>query len=122
MLDVHKQTIESSSLIDYKIWCFHGKDEFIWTCFNRSSHGVETGCYDQDWNYHPEWSTYTHHYKKAIQLLPKPKSLHNLIEIAEVLSNVFPDVRVDFYEVDGKPYFGEITYSSVGGYMTFFYS
>ena len=46
MLDVSKQPIVSSSLIDYKIWCFEGKPECVWACYNRKKGSVEVATYD----------------------------------------------------------------------------
>ena len=40
-----------------------------------------------------------------------------MLRIAELLSNGFPQVRVDLYEVNGNPYFGEMTFTSAGGRM-----
>ena len=38
-----------------------------------------------------------------------------MIQLAEKLSKGFPELRVDFYEVDGHPYFGEFTFFDSGG-------
>lgn len=54
------------------------------------------------------------------KLLPTPVSLNRMIEIAEVLSAGFPEVRVDLYEVGGNPYFGELTFTSNGGFNSFY--
>lgn len=48
-----------------------------------------------------------------------------MIEIAEKLSQGFPELRVDLYNLDpenenGKIYFGELTFTSLGGLMNFF--
>lgn len=43
-----------------------------------------------------------------------------MIKISEMLSKDFPQVRIDFYEVDGKLYFGEMTFTSNSGTITFF--
>ena len=120
LLDIKKQPIESNSLIDYKIWCFSGKPECIWACYNRNPRTVEVGLYDLQWNYHPEKSIFTSHYQKSRNVLPKPKTLDRMLEIATILSDKFPEVRVDLYEVDGKVYFGEMTFTSQGGYMEFY--
>lgn len=120
LLEVNKQVIETSSLIDYKIWCFNGIPESIWACYNRTHDSVEVATYDLEWNFHPEYSVFTKHYIRAKQLLPKPKSLQQMLEIAAKLSAGFPQVRVDLYEVDGKPYFGEMTFSSNYGMMDFY--
>ncbi len=120
LLDVTKQPIKTSSLIDYKIWCFDGNPECVWACYNRTKESVEVATYDLDWNCHPEYSVYTEHYIKAQQLLPRPKSLDLMLQMASALSQGFPQVRVDLYEVDGKPYFGEMTFTSLLGFMNFY--
>lgn len=122
LLDINKQPIKSSSLIDYKIWCINGKPEFVWTCQNRTKVSLDVAAYDLDWNYHPEWSNFTDHYKRAEKMIPKPKTLERMIEIAEKLSDGFPQVRIDLYEVDEKPYFGEMTFTSDFGMMEYFSS
>ena len=48
-----------------------------------------------------------------------------MIEVAETLSQGFPEVRVDLYNIDpsdenGKIYFGELTFTSLGGFMNYF--
>ena len=119
LLDVKKQPIKTSSLIDYKIWCFNGKPYCTWCAWNRSQHGTDVGVYDLEWNYHPEWSIFTNHYRKGKEILPKPQNYEKMLEVAQKLSSGFPILRVDLYEVDGKIYFGELTFTSLGGFMDF---
>lgn len=120
LLDNKKQQIESSSIIDYKIWSFDGKPAFIWACYNRTPHSVEVGVYDLDWNFYPQYSKTTPHYILG-EYIPKPKSLEKMLEAAAILSKGFPQVRIDLYEVDEKPYFGEMTFTAAGGF-NYFYS
>ena len=54
-------------------------------------------------------------YRALKQLPPKPKSFEEMKKLAQKLSKNHPQVRVDFYEVDGKPYFGELTFYTHGG-------
>lgn len=115
-----KDDTMSSSLIDYKVWCFNGKPYCIWTCCNRTKDGTYVATYDLDWNYHPEYSVFTSYYKDGGGIVPKPKSFDQMMKAAAILSEGFPQVRVDFYDVDGKLYFGEMTFTSNGGYMKFF--
>lgn len=109
----------SFSLIDYKMWCFNGKCHYIWVCANRDKHSVEVMTYDRDWNAHPEYSVFTDHYRRG-DLLTKPKNFTRMLEIAEKLSEDFPCVRVDLYNIIGKIYFGQLTFTSLGGLMDFF--
>lgn len=53
--------------------------------------------------------------------IPKPKCLDEMLQIAKNLSAEFPLVRVDFYVINNKPYFGELTFTSSGG-LNYFYS
>lgn len=117
LLDASRQSTKSSSLIDYKIWCFNGQTSYILVCANRSSSGTEKGIFDSSWQYHPEFM------KKEFQStnipnMPRPASLSQMLQAASALSQGFPQVRIDFYEVDGKPYFGEMTFTSAAGFMT----
>ena len=120
LLDISKQPIKTSSLIDYKIWCFNGEPHHIWACFNRRQEDVEVAVFDMDWNYHPEKSIFTKHYKESSDILPKPKSLNMMLESARKLSAGLPQVRVDFYEVDDKAYFGEMTMTGGGAFMDWY--
>lgn len=107
----------SSSLIDYKIWCFNGKPYYVWICKNRSGHHKETMLYDTEWNPHPEYLIYDKGYVKG-NLIPQPKNFDKMLDYAAILSQPFPVVRVDMYNLIGKIYFGELTFTGYGGLMT----
>lgn len=106
----------STSIIDYKIWCFNGKAYYIWACCNRDKHGADVMTYDLDWQAHPEYCAFNSHFSQG-QLIPKPKKFDEMISIAEKLSKPFPVVRVDLYNINGHIYFGEMTFTSFGGLM-----
>lgn len=115
--DVSKQF--SSSIIDYKIWCFNGKAYYIWTCCNRDKNGADVMTYDIDWQPHPEYSRFYAHYRRG-QIIPKPGNYDEMISVAERLAKLFPVVRVDLYNIGNKIYFGEMTFTSLGGLMDFY--
>ncbi len=48
-------------------------------------------------------------------VVPKPKNLAKMVELVEKLAAPFPYVRVDLYNVDGKIYFGELTFTPNAG-------
>ena len=50
--------------------------------------------------------------------IPKPKCLDKMLEIASKLSSYFPEVRVDFYVINDRPYIGELTFSSGYGFFS----
>lgn len=116
--DVETQKV-SFSLIDYKMWCFNGKCHYILACANRDEHSVEVMTYDREWNAHPEYSIFGNEHRHG-EILPKPKNLERMIRVAEKLSEDFTCVRVDLYNVGGKIYFGELTFTSYGGLMDYY--
>lgn len=120
LLDCTKQPIKSSSLVDYKVWCFNGCPYCVFVLLNRTKKNVEIALYDTDWNPMNEKLKYSSHYRPASQNLPRPKSLHRMLQYSSILASDLPQSRIDFYEVDGKPYFGEITMTSAGGFMDYF--
>ena len=120
LLDPTTQPIATSSLIDYKIWSFDGKPAYVWACHNRTHHSVDVMVYDLQWNAHPEYSVPTEHYHLATELIPRPQCLERMLEMASILSKGFPQLRVDLYEVSGKPYFGELTFTAAGGFNDFY--
>lgn len=110
----------SSTPVDYKVWCFDGKPHSVWTCHGRTSDEVFVNLYDLDWNVRPEVSVFTPHYKDGQGKVPRPDNLDQMLEAAAILSKGFPEVRVDFYIVDGRLYFGEMTFASLAGKMDFY--
>lgn len=120
LLDASKQVIPSSSLIDYKIWSFDGKPECVRVYYNRTDDSVIIDTYDVNWNRIKGCSVNAYHYREGETDIPRPKSLDKMLQAAAILSKGFPEVRVDLYEVDDKPYFGELTFTSSSGYMVSF--
>ena len=110
----------SSSAIDYKVWCFDGKPYSVWACYSRSAECAYVNIYDLDWNVHPEYSVFTDHYRNGEGKVPRPKTLDRMLKVAGDLSTGLPEVRVDFYEIDGRLYFGEMTFATLAGKINFY--
>lgn len=110
----------SSSLVDYKIWCFDGKIFGTWCTFNRVYFHADTEWHDLEWRYRPEWSIFSESYKNGGGKVPKPINYEKMMSIASMLSKGFPQVRVDLYNIEGKIYFGEMTFTAAGGHMNFY--
>lgn len=109
----------STSIIDYKFWCFNGKCQYIWVCSNRDKNGAEVLLYDTNWNSLPQYSIFNNHYRRG-KVIPKPSNLELMIHVAEKLAKPFPCVRVDLYNINNRIYFGEMTFTSLGGLMNFY--
>lgn len=106
------------SLIDYKFWCINGGPMYVWTCSNRDDDGggADVMIYDLSWNAHPESLVFTPEYRHG-ELLPKPENFSEMLEVAKQLSAGTSILRVDLYNIEGRIYFGELTFTSQGGMM-----
>ena len=102
-------------LTDYKIYCFNGKCEYVMTCIDRKKGKTKFIYFDRKWNMKKEFSSDGLKYGNEIKI-DCPKNLEEMFQIAEKLSEGIPFVRVDLYEVDGKVYFGEMTFFPSAGF------
>lgn len=109
---------ESSSIIDYKLYCTNGKARCIMACMDRviGEHPIFV-FYDLDWNLKQDWLA--PNLRSQIRVIERPKCLETLIEYAEKLAYGHPQVRTDFYIIDNKVIFGEMTFTSQGGYLDY---
>ena len=114
----------SCSLVDYKVWCINGKALFAFVCYDRhleSEEGCANGHYAIFDLYDlPSWKPireYLSDWYREVQFkdIPRPVNLDKMIDCAEKLADGFPQVRVDLYNIKGKIYFGEMTFTSDGG-------
>lgn len=110
----------SRTLIDYKIWCFNGVPSYIWVAYDRRDVvKVKMALFNTDWEPLPQFLKNTNNDKYCPEdTIQKPKSLKQMLDYASKLSKGFPEVRVDFYEIDDKPVFGELTFSAGFGFYT----
>ena len=102
-------------LKDYKFYCFDGEVKLIQVDFGRFTHH-ERNLYDTDWNYIDKQIEYP---KNPGHQIERPRQLDKMIELAGVLSKGIPSVRIDFYSIEDKVYFGEITFYQEAGYAHF---
>lgn len=107
------------SLVDYKIWCFNGKAHYIWTCSDRDEMVTNVMTYDREWNAMPEVCIFEKNYRQG-ELMERPQNLDKMLYVAETLAKDLPCVRVDLYNVNNHIYFGEMTFTSLGGMMDFY--
>ena len=106
---------KDGSLNDYKFYCFDGRVEFIEVDFDRFSNH-KMNFYNKNWELQSfNKGKYGNYYGDC----RKPLNLDKMIEIAEILSKDFQFVRVDLYNVDGKIYFGELTFTPASGVTSF---
>lgn len=98
--------VPSSSLIDYKFYTFHGQPKYCAVFFNRdmTTHHAKCLLYDMNWHLVDSLTG-------GDMEIPRPSTLDKMIGACQDLASQFPFVRMDFYEVNGKLYFGEFTFT-----------
>ena len=99
---------------DYKIFCYNGHTKYIIVDVDRYI-GHKRNFYDREWNN----LHITSDCSATDREIEKPDNLEKMLEIAEKLSDNFPFVRVDLYNISGKIYFGELTFYPWSGYVQF---
>ncbi len=124
LIDPAGDPTQRQSLTDYKFWCFDGRAELCFICYNRGQGSQQ---------HHVMKDLYTAHgfqcFREGLQpsmrpagdeTFPCPPNYEEMLTLAETLSEGHPEVRVDLYNVNGKIYFGELTFTSFGGIMRYF--
>lgn len=104
-------------LKDYKFFCFDGKVKYLFIATDRNTAGEETkfDFYDENFNHLP----FTNGHPNATKIINKPKGFERMKELASILSQGIPHLRVDFYDINGKIYFGELTFTHYSGMVPF---
>lgn len=104
-------------LKDYKIFCFDGQPKIMFIATDRANPEEETkfDFFDMEFNHLP----FQNGHPNAKKSIMQPKGFEKMKELAAKLSAGIPQVRVDFYDIDGKVYFGELTFSHWSGFVPF---
>ncbi|WP_330407376.1 ATP-grasp fold amidoligase family protein [Enterocloster lavalensis] len=106
---------ETGELRDYKFFCFDGEPKALYIASDRSIDDVKFDFFDLDFNH----LGIKQKYPNASTQIKKPNTFDEMIELSRKLSKGFAHVRVDLYEVNGKVYFGELTFYHFSGFMPF---
>lgn len=104
------------SIDDYKFLCFDGKFRYLWVDKDRfSSH--KRGFWDENLKFldgvKSDWPTFPD------GGIPLPENIQEMVEASEKLAEGFPFSRIDWYNIDGKITFGEITFYPWSGYVRY---
>ncbi|HET8838660.1 MAG TPA: ATP-grasp fold amidoligase family protein [Flavobacteriaceae bacterium] len=109
------EEMDKESISDYKFFCFNGKPKFVQIDMDRSSDLLRC-YYDTSWQKLPVQ-------KGAVKMfeneLKKPANFEEMVFLSEKLADRFPFVRVDFYSIEGKTIFGEMTFYPSDGRTAF---
>ncbi len=96
---------------DYKIYCFHGEPKYIRVQKKLKGHGKINNYYDLNWKLTDIETGLPNFYRKPEIIFSKPKNFDLMLNYSKKLSEEFVFVRVDFYNIDGKIYLGELTFT-----------
>lgn len=99
---------------DFKILCFNGEPHYVIVDKDRYI-DHKRNFYTTSW----ERVDVTTDHEQFETPYPKPKNFEEMLDVARKLSADFPFVRVDLYNIDGKIYFGELTFYPWTGYVQF---
>ena len=117
---IAEQYMEDSKtceLRDYKFYCFDGKPTMLLVASERmnGNKDVKFDFFDSEYNH----LDITKGHPNADVTPEKPQNFEKMLELAKILSKGIPFLRVDFYEANGKIYFGELTFYPAGGFEPF---
>ena len=102
-------------LKDYKFFAFDGEVKALFIATDRQSGETKFDYFDAEFNHLP----FLQGHPNALKKLKKPLSFDKMKELASKLSKGMPEVRIDFYDINGHIYFGEITFFHYSGYTPF---
>lgn len=107
---------DKKPIMDYKFFCFNGKPELLLVCSDRfNGKGLKETWLTPDWKLLP-LTEGGHDIDRTIK---KPSRLELMKKLAGKITKGMPFLRVDFYEIDGEVFFGEMTFSPCAGFEKF---
>lgn len=102
--------------IEYKIHCFNGVPKSLYVVSNRN---IDIR-YDNFYiDFKPFNESQFNGWKASDTPPKKPANFDEMVKIAAILAKPFPFVRVDLYNIDGKVYFSELTFTPAKGTLIF---
>ena len=113
----YMEDTRTGELRDYKFFCFDGQPKALFVATQRQFR--EEPCFDffdTDYNH----LDFRCSHPTADVVPEKPESFDEMLNLARMLSQGFTHVRVDLYDINGKPYFGELTLYHWEGLMPFY--
>ncbi len=104
---------------DYKLNYFNGRLEFVYCSIGRETTN-NRNMYDAEWKpLYFQWNNHSTHQDARGSEIEPPATFDLMRRYGDDIAKMFDHVRCDFYDVDGKLYFGEITFHHGGGLNRF---
>lgn len=114
IIEKYLQEKNGEELKDYKFFCFNGKPKMVLVCSDRFNNLNKT-FFDENWQAF-DFTEGNHERNENIQ---KPVNFEKMKQLAGKLAQNLSFVRIDFYDINGTIYFGEITFYPSAGYEKF---
>lgn len=113
LCEQYMEDAETSGLNDYKVFMIAGEPYMIQVDLDRFGEH-QRNIYDADWHLLDVEISFP----KGPDV-PRPVVLDEMVDCAKKLADGFAEVRVDFYVINGKLYFGEMTFFSGAGFSRY---
>ncbi len=117
IIEKYMEDKENKSMRDYKFFCFNGKPEIMYLSEGLEDHKTAgMSFYDMNMKL---TDCRRADYRPLDYMPKKPVNFEKMKKFSTVLSKGIPHLRVDWYEINGKLYFGELTFTTCGGMVPF---
>lgn len=113
--ETYMEDATTGDLRDYKFFCFDGFTKAVRVDTERGTGDVKMDFFDREKRHLP----FERNHRNADVMPEIPKNFEEMVAIADKLSTGYPHLRVDLYNVDGKIYFGEMTFFAANGMAPF---
>ena len=109
--DKYLQDDKKGKVFDYKFYCFNGEPKFLYIMYHVGEHLGYCNFYDIEFNK----LKLRMHRPYIEETVEKPDTYEQMVEFSRKLSQGIRFIRIDFYEINGKLYFGEFTLTPSDG-------
>ncbi len=116
LIEEYMEDKKTKVLRDYKFFCFNGIPKIMYISEKSHTKDQKIAFFDMDYNQLDIKRTDYNNYEKLPNI---PVNFEKMKKLAAVLAKKICHLRVDFYEVNGKIYFGELTFHTGSGFISF---
>ena len=117
LVEKYMEDKSSKTMRDYKFFCFDGKPEIMYLSEGLENHKTARMSF-YDMNMHLVDCRRSDY--RPLEYIPeRPNNFEKMKEFSAILSEDIPHLRVDWYEINGKLYFGELTFTTCSGIIPF---
>ncbi len=116
IIEKYMEDKKEKEIRDYKFFCFNGEPKIMYVSDNSHTDNQHSCFFDMNYK---KINIKRKDYQEFKETPKKPINFEKMIDFSKILSNGIPHVRVDWYEINGKLYFGELTFYTCSGFIPF---